>query len=136
MHYTVQVNISNYFLNHSTNITLGVPRIKEIINAARTISTPIITAHLDNDNDPEYARIVKGRIEKTLLGEVSLVCIWYMLVASLIPRPLCLGMKLNWHHICLLVVIVNSSIHSIVCSVVDRYMYYCNEVIVTFGSSQ
>ena len=23
------------------------------------------------DSDPEYARIVKGRIEKTLLGEVS-----------------------------------------------------------------
>lgn len=26
----------------SMNVTLGVPRIKEIINAARTISTPII----------------------------------------------------------------------------------------------
>ena len=53
-----------------THITLGVPRIKEIINASRVISTPIITAQLDIDNDPEYARIVKGRIEKTLLGEV------------------------------------------------------------------
>ena len=53
------------------HITLGVPRIKEIINASRAISTPIITAHLDRDDDPEYARIVKGRIEKTLLGEVS-----------------------------------------------------------------
>ena len=53
------------------HITLGVPRIKEIINASRSISTPIITAHLDVDSDPEYARIVKGRIEKTLLGEVS-----------------------------------------------------------------
>ena len=48
-----------------------MPRIKEIINASRSISTPIITAHLDVDTDPEYARIVKGRIEKTLLGEVS-----------------------------------------------------------------
>lgn len=48
-----------------------MPRIKEIINASRSISTPIITAQLDVDNDPEYARIVKGRIEKTLLGEVS-----------------------------------------------------------------
>lgn len=52
------------------HITLGVPRIKEIINASRVISTPIITAQLKIDNDPEYARIVKGRIEKTLLGEV------------------------------------------------------------------
>ena len=48
-----------------------MPRIKEIINASRSISTPIITAHLDVDSDPEYARIVKGRIEKTVLGEVA-----------------------------------------------------------------
>ena len=34
-------------------------------------STPIITASLDVENDPEFARVVKGRIEKTLLGEVS-----------------------------------------------------------------
>lgn len=55
----------------SMNITLGVPRIKEIINASKSISTPIITAHLDISHDPEYARVVKGRIEKTILGEVS-----------------------------------------------------------------
>lgn len=55
----------------SMNITQGVPRIKEIINASKTISTPIITAALMNDTDAECARRVKGRIEKTLLGEVS-----------------------------------------------------------------
>jgi DNA-directed RNA polymerase III subunit RPC1 len=55
----------------SMNITLGVPRIKEIINASRKISTPIVTVCLDDDTDPEFARIVKGRIEKTTLGEVS-----------------------------------------------------------------
>ncbi|XP_045213702.1 DNA-directed RNA polymerase III subunit RPC1-like isoform X1 [Mercenaria mercenaria] len=55
----------------SMNITQGVPRIKEIMNASKNISTPIITAQLEVDNDPEYARIVKGRIEKTELGEVS-----------------------------------------------------------------
>ena len=54
----------------SMNITLGVPRIKEIINASKAISTPIITAELEKDDDQEVARIVKGRIEKTLLGEV------------------------------------------------------------------
>merc|ERR1712172_260939 len=53
------------------NITLGVPRIKEIINASKKISTPIITASLDNELDAEYARRVKGRIEKTTLGEAS-----------------------------------------------------------------
>ena len=41
----------------SMNITLGVPRIKEIINAAKNISTPIITAALARDDDasPRYA---------------------------------------------------------------------------------
>lgn len=55
----------------SMNITQGVPRIKEIINASKKISTPIITAYLENDSDPEFARRVKGRIEKTTLGEIS-----------------------------------------------------------------
>ncbi|KAG7254630.1 hypothetical protein CRUP_012384, partial [Coryphaenoides rupestris] len=32
---------------------------------------PIITAHLDVDDDADFARLVKGRIEKTLLGEIS-----------------------------------------------------------------
>uniref|UniRef100_A0A0B7AUC1 DNA-directed RNA polymerase n=2 Tax=Arion vulgaris TaxID=1028688 RepID=A0A0B7AUC1_9EUPU len=55
----------------SMNITQGVPRIKEIINASKTISTPIITAHLENSKDEESARLVKGRIERTTLGEIS-----------------------------------------------------------------
>ncbi|XP_016368895.1 DNA-directed RNA polymerase III subunit RPC1-like [Sinocyclocheilus rhinocerous] len=55
----------------SMNITLGVPRIKEIINASKNISTPIISANLDTVDDPDFARLVKGRIEKTLLGEIS-----------------------------------------------------------------
>eukprot|EP00252_Welwitschia_mirabilis_P019861 TRINITY_DN4707_c0_g1_i3.p1 TRINITY_DN4707_c0_g1~~TRINITY_DN4707_c0_g1_i3.p1 ORF type:complete len:1280 (+),score=267.36 TRINITY_DN4707_c0_g1_i3:562-4401(+) len=55
----------------SMNVTLGVPRIKEIINAAKNISTPIVTAKLVCDNDVKAARIVKGRIEKTVLGEVA-----------------------------------------------------------------
>lgn len=54
----------------SMNITLGVPRIGEIINAAKSISTPIITSALTVDNDERAARIVKGRIEKTYLGDV------------------------------------------------------------------
>lgn len=52
------------------NITLGVPRIKEIINATKEISTPIITAKLFNEEEVVSARIVKGRIEKTLLGDI------------------------------------------------------------------
>ncbi|EFX69638.1 hypothetical protein DAPPUDRAFT_62003, partial [Daphnia pulex] len=55
----------------SMNITQGVPRIKEIINASKAISTPVISTQLLKDDDPEYARRVKGRIEKTTLGEVT-----------------------------------------------------------------
>lgn len=53
------------------NVTLGVPRIKEIINAAKLISTPIITAKLIQDDNIVAARIVKAEIEKTTLGEIS-----------------------------------------------------------------
>ncbi|MED6160929.1 DNA-directed RNA polymerase III subunit 1 [Stylosanthes scabra] len=55
----------------SMNVTLGVPRIKEIINGSKKISTPIITAILATDNNINTARIVKGRIEKTNLGQVA-----------------------------------------------------------------
>lgn len=55
----------------SMNVTLGVPRIKEIINATDKISTPIITASLVNYKDQISARFVKGRIEKTELGDVA-----------------------------------------------------------------
>jgi DNA-directed RNA polymerase beta' subunit len=55
----------------SMNVTLGVPRIKEIINAAKSISTPIISCKLVASDSEASARIVKGRLEKTLLGGVG-----------------------------------------------------------------
>jgi DNA-directed RNA polymerase III subunit RPC1 len=55
----------------SMNVTLGVPRIKEIINATSKISTPIITAKLVNEQSAVSARIVKARIEKSELGDVA-----------------------------------------------------------------
>lgn len=55
----------------SMNVTLGVPRLKEIINASKNISTPIITAKLVQDDNKVGARIVKAGIEKTQLGEIS-----------------------------------------------------------------
>ncbi|KIH57716.1 hypothetical protein ANCDUO_12091 [Ancylostoma duodenale] len=50
------------------NITQGVPRIKEIINAVRAISTPVITAKLANVRDEKLARRVISRIGATTLG--------------------------------------------------------------------
>ncbi|EEU45360.1 uncharacterized protein NECHADRAFT_41824 [Fusarium vanettenii 77-13-4] len=52
------------------SITQGVPRIKEIINASKTISTPVITCPLENNEQIEAARVVKGRIEKTYISDV------------------------------------------------------------------
>ncbi len=52
-------------------IFLGVPRIKEIINASKSISTPVITAPLCSNKNVQSARIVKGRIEQTKLGDIA-----------------------------------------------------------------
>ncbi|OWM68854.1 hypothetical protein CDL15_Pgr025041 [Punica granatum] len=55
----------------SMNVTLGVPRIKEIINGSKKILTPIITAELDRDDNVNIARMIKGRIDKTILGQIA-----------------------------------------------------------------
>lgn len=55
----------------SMNVTLGVPRIKEIMNASKNISTPIITAPLEMKTNEVVARIVKARLEKTVLGDIA-----------------------------------------------------------------
>lgn len=55
----------------SMNVTLGVPRIKEIINASKIISTPLLTVPLVNQDDEINARIIKGCLERTTLGQVA-----------------------------------------------------------------
>lgn len=52
------------------SITQGVPRIKEIINASKTISTPVITCPLENKKQIEVAKVVKARIEKTYISDI------------------------------------------------------------------
>jgi DNA-directed RNA polymerase III subunit RPC1 len=54
----------------SMNVTMGVPRIAEIVGAATNISTPIISADLVDQDQEIPARIVKGRIETTRLGDI------------------------------------------------------------------
>ena len=63
-------------------ITQGVPRIKEIINASRDISTPIVTCELNTQDSLTAARIVKGRIEQTFLRDVGIDSDGTMLVYS------------------------------------------------------
>ncbi|KAI3644286.1 hypothetical protein MP228_010450 [Amoeboaphelidium protococcarum] len=78
----------------SMSITLGVPRIKEIINASKLIKTPIITAKLVKDDNQTVARIVKGRIEATKLGQV----VEY--VQEVISGSACyLDLKVDWEAI-------------------------------------
>lgn len=55
----------------SMNVTQGVPRLKEIINAAKRISTPLIEAALEVDGSEQTARIVRGRLERSALGDVA-----------------------------------------------------------------
>lgn len=61
------------------SMTQGVPRIKEIINASKVISTPVITCPLERDEESQsFAEVVKAKIEKTHLGDIleSIEDIW------------------------------------------------------------
>ncbi len=73
------------------SLTQGVPRIKEIINASKTISTPIITCNLvrqgaDLSIPEQFGRIVKGRIEALYLEDVAerIDIVWYKSLVGLI----------------------------------------------------
>ena len=63
------------------SITQGVPRIKEIINASKLISTPVISCELVTKRDLSSARVVKNRVQKIYLGDVS-----FTTESSLEPR--------------------------------------------------
>ncbi|KAG9962267.1 beta and beta-prime subunits of DNA dependent RNA-polymerase, partial [Aureobasidium melanogenum] len=52
------------------SITQGVPRIKEIINASRVISTPVISCTLDSKYETVAGRVAKAMIEKTYLRDI------------------------------------------------------------------
>merc|ERR1712224_1074008 len=54
----------------SMNVTLGIPRIKEIINAPKNISTPIMEISLSNKFCKNFAKIVKRNLEGITLGQV------------------------------------------------------------------
>jgi DNA-directed RNA polymerase III subunit RPC1 len=77
------------------SLTAGVPRIKEIINASKIISTPVITCRLDRRRDlsiPEgFARVVKGRIENLLLGDI----ITYVEIRHFRVGDSCIQLKLS-----------------------------------------
>jgi DNA-directed RNA polymerase III subunit RPC1 len=94
----------------SMNITEGVPRIKEIMNAVRQITNPIITASVLDSRDEKMALRVKARIEKTTLGDI---CEYIEQV--FLPEDTFILIKLNLRRIRLLQleVTMSSIMHSI-----------------------
>ena len=70
------------------SITQGVPRIKEIINASKVISTPVITCELVSKKDIVAARVVKGRIEKTYMKDVRLLDLLDLKQADRVQDPI------------------------------------------------
>lgn len=54
------------------NVTLGVPRLKEIINVAKNIKTPSMKIYIEDEDkqDQTKATIFGGRIEHTTLSHV------------------------------------------------------------------
>ncbi|KAJ4725928.1 DNA-directed RNA polymerase subunit [Melia azedarach] len=94
----------------SMNITQGVPRIKEIINGAKRISTPIITAELECDDNENSARVVKSRIEKTVLGQIT-KSIKIVMTARLASIVITLDMEtIQDAHLCINADVVKESI--------------------------
>lgn len=67
------LNTFHYAGVSSKNVTLGVPRLKEILNVAKNIKTPALTVYLDPDvaSDIEKAKIVQSAIEHTTLKNVT-----------------------------------------------------------------
>ena len=64
----------------SKNVTLGVPRLKEVINVAKTIKTPSIRVLIESayQREQDYAHEIGNKIEHTTLGHVvSTSAIYY-----------------------------------------------------------
>lgn len=74
------LNTFHYAGVSSKNVTLGVPRLKEIINVATNIKTPSLSVYLDSEisTDPVLAKNVQQELAYTSLRTVtSAVEIWY-----------------------------------------------------------
>ena len=58
----------------SKNVTLGVPRLKEILNVAKDIKTPSMVVYLDSENaTQEDAKALRNTVEHTSLRSVTAI---------------------------------------------------------------
>lgn len=57
----------------SKNVTLGVPRLKEILNVAKNIKTPSMTVYQEEDKtgNKESAKLLRSAVEHTTLRSVT-----------------------------------------------------------------
>lgn len=67
------LNTFHYAGVSSKNVTLGVPRLKEILNVARNIKTPSLTIYLSPEcaRNIEFAKEVQSAVEHTTLRSVT-----------------------------------------------------------------
>ncbi|KAL0236455.1 hypothetical protein GEMRC1_003037 [Eukaryota sp. GEM-RC1] len=74
------LNTFHYAGVSSKNVTLGVPRLQELINVAKNIKTPSMSVYLDEaiSQDDDEANGIKSKIEFTCVKHVAAVTeIWY-----------------------------------------------------------
>ncbi|KAI0262766.1 hypothetical protein BC834DRAFT_828542 [Gloeopeniophorella convolvens] len=74
------LNTFHYAGVYSKNVTIGVPRLKEIINVATNIKTPSLTVYLipPYNTGAEHAKVVQQELAFTSLRTVTAtVEIWY-----------------------------------------------------------
>jgi DNA-directed RNA polymerase II subunit RPB1 len=74
------LNTFHYAGVSAKNVTLGVPRLKEIINVAKTPKTPGMTVYLQEEvsGDADIAKLVHSMLEYTVLKDiVKLTEIYY-----------------------------------------------------------
>jgi len=66
------LNTFHYAGVSAKNVTLGVPRLKEIINVAKTVKTPGLTVYLQEQvsSDGDVAKLVHSLIEYTVLSDI------------------------------------------------------------------
>ena len=78
---TTQMTLNTFHLaGVATKLTKGVPRLKELINAAKTIKTPSLIVKLQPQysRDSEAAKKVQSEIEHLVLARVTMRTeIWY-----------------------------------------------------------
>jgi len=67
------LNTFHYAGVSAKNVTLGVPRLNEILNVAKTIKTPSLTIYLPPETTEEKAREIQAKLEYTTLGSLAIL---------------------------------------------------------------